>query len=129
MNRPIKFRAWDDRNKRFGYMTIQANMIAWPSNLWMSQVSHDDEGVRFDDVTDWQQFTGLLDKSGREIYEGDIVKWSDITGEVKFGGNNDGWFILMSGIEYHLSQEEYREVIGNIHEHPELLSPEKGVGK
>ncbi len=63
------------------------------------------------------QYTGLKDKSGRKIYEGDIVeheyyhsnrvvKWDE--DQAKF----DGWY---------KSEEKHYRIIGNIHDNPELL--------
>jgi uncharacterized phage protein (TIGR01671 family) len=89
-----------------------------------------------------EQFTGLKDKSGKDIYEGDIVQWNVPEGskaEVKFGewkcdsdnSEGHGWYVEYSYAPLrrkyptmyrsYLSSDEGLEVIGNIHEHPALL--------
>jgi len=80
------------------------------------------------------QFTGLTDKNGKEIYEGDILRDTKGFGVVYYyqpqfivqslpdEDSNDGVFQLGKGV-VNLTTLEETEIIGNIHEHPHLLTP------
>ena len=79
MSREIKFRAWDDkRSFMFPVWDVRWNE---KGKLWKLN-----EGEDFDETVGLMQFTGLLDKNGKEIYEGDIL---EIETKKAFQDDND----------------------------------------
>ena len=71
------------------------------------------------------QFTGLTDKNGKRIFEGDICKVGNLIYKVVFE-YSCWWFNILSNKVYccpafHSHCGEYCEIIGNIHDNPELL--------
>lgn len=124
--REIKFRAWLKNAKTMGYPKKQWHMLMWA----------EDEHQPIEIM----QYTGLLDKNGVEIYEGDIVTTESISLEkrlvksVEFGTvcdaacNHQGYGLRgFSVIDHSPDSSLHRilgwdiEVIGNIYESPELL--------
>lgn len=104
--REIKFRAWNKERKRFDYY----DLIKDDTSYFGDCVG----GYRHKHQYILMQYTGLHDKNGKEIYEGDILKASwGYQGEVKFD-----WFIY-ANLECTIADDV--EVIGNIYENPELL--------
>ena len=121
MKREIKFRAWDKKDK---FMVDVASINFWPNGVLSVLEDFDDAEPQFADSYELMQFTGLHDKNGREIYEGDLVLLTNgyegtiyevIFDEAKFEISGDGGC-------YDLGEEFMNcEVIGNVHTNPELF--------
>jgi uncharacterized phage protein (TIGR01671 family) len=125
--REIKFRAWD---KDLKVIRTVVNM-EWINGVVESLVVRDGKQVPIRlNVSEiiLIQFTGLKDKNGKEIYEGDIVAAPDGDWEVQIRDLEDGVVLnndvrkksSLSHIDGDYSLTECF-VIGNIYEHPELL--------
>lgn len=83
------------------------------------------EGGRMEDRPDLEdltlmQWTGLLDKNGKEIYEGDIIKSSYGVNEV-FWNEDEATFDVPAGTFFYRAARVC-EVLGNIYENPTLMS-------
>jgi uncharacterized phage protein (TIGR01671 family) len=112
MKREIKFRVWD---------SVYLN--------WKNLEDYTYTELFLDDKYIVQQYTGMKDKNGVEIYEGDILsekKWNgtEIFGEVKWisvidGYNSSGWDSYPVSLPRPTSTDCV--VVGNIFENPELL--------
>lgn len=121
--REIRFRGKrvDNGEWVFGWVSFQHNRAFIHSDDMPY-----DNAVEVDPAT-VGQFTGLKDKSGREIYEGDVVKYGDTIHEVVFEQrNNTAYFGLVYSPEETRSFGHYQdlqqiEIIGNVHDNPELL--------
>lgn len=126
--REIKFRYWNDLANKYHYR--QEQVLACLSQQITGLYNHEGDGCRF------EQYTGLHDKNGREIYEGDIVRdgfdaihsivWFNDLGYDGGGATHSGFYFDETydgrgGLCYHNHMTEC-EVIGNIHENPELLA-------
>lgn len=127
--REIKFRAWDKNEKDF----VEITSFGFDEGLWYVQAIDEKENnidppyFDFEDELEVMQYTGLKDKNGREIYEGDIVSYPGIGRSedqepdllvVKWL-ENDGCFIF-GGVRTDYAIR-YGEVVGNIYENPELI--------
>ena len=119
--REIKFRAWYKNKMVMIYPKGLAFDKTGVNILWLN----DYEDGNFPEVRGWtgnaffelMQYTGLKDKNGKEIYEGDIIiaDWHDTTPtEIVL----PGWFYTVN--EYYGAED--CEIIGNIYENPELLT-------
>lgn len=147
--RQIKFRAWDKISKilltviNIDFRKDRVKMCTpdLPSNEWNNQLN----------MVDLMQSTGLLDKNGKEIYEGDVIinpadpenkKWEVVfvTGKSKLGEHDDEWGLGI-GFYRRISDAENCEgepkcshdvfelltsdfparILGNVYENPDLL--------
>lgn len=116
--RELKFREWDTKNKRW-YKLTQYNISG-------------EQLVSKFNTRILVQYTGLLDKNGKEIYEGDIVTnsyygtcevaWRKSRYVLLAGGRTEDYLPKIVGFG---SSAKQCEVIGNIYESPQIKIGEK----
>jgi uncharacterized phage protein (TIGR01671 family) len=141
MIRDIKFRAWDDEKKQWllGYeysnlggfsLFGECMLLGEWSHILNAYILNPEAYQHCEKDLRVMQFTGLHDKNGKEIYEGDIIR-------CRFIDSSDGhchdiyfhngdfrirWTMFrLSELFDFMEDKESLEVIGNIYENPELL--------
>lgn len=140
MTRPIKFRAWHKQQRRMGYLDYFWN------DHWYSTPQGGDGVAIWDNSNYWMdknrdfmtimQFTGLHDKNGKEIWEGDILRITsqyeptddvlavDSLCTVRFedGAFRTDWHDMILGRKVTMGIGNWaHEVLGDIYSNPELL--------
>ena len=133
--RPIKYRAWDKRRKRM----VEVTSINFRDGTIQVETRHAvNREVYLEDIV-LMQYTGLKDKNGKEIYEGDllnmhycnesVVKGKVVTVKMGMTYDSDGWqhgrtYGWVAGNNSLADVAPYAEVLGDIYENPELLEEE-----
>lgn len=132
MSRELKFRAWD---------TLPLSNPQIPKVFTRFSLKDMNVGnIKFPDIENWifMQYTGIRDKDGKEIYEGDIIKYDSsenmnhwVAGETALIIGLPGRFTARmcpfdsyTGVNQNTLNEDIQEcvtVIGNVYENPDLL--------
>ena len=138
--REIKFRAWDknagemiysDKEYDNYFFEFKDGVLRAFVIIETEGTLHEPPGTDCEELSDLMEFIGLKDKNGKEIYEGDIIRFPlgklyldeptilhDY--EVKWEQETCSW--ILSGYGGRLVTHREYEIIGNIYENPELLN-------
>ena len=119
--REIKFRVWDKVNKKY---YRECDFLSFrPGGIRFMWTDYEEDEQMVTDLPNGSfellQFTGLHDKNGVEIYEGDVLREQDAVVDIFMVE----WHVNDIDCGWNISPSDtwYSEVIGNIHDNPELL--------
>ncbi|WP_261104854.1 YopX family protein [Streptococcus mitis] len=128
-----KFRAWDKHSQK---MFANDELLIWNNNVY----ANDSKKLTCNNLKGWSiddeylmQSTGLRDKNGKEIFEGDILDYKGRKALVRWHGSYAS-FIYRFVDELQNRKTEWKplylaymkcEIIGNIYENPEFLEDKK----
>ncbi len=117
MQRPIKFRAWD--KKKGAWVEGARGFHILGEAMLLGGLFQD---YRLKDLNDiiLMQYTGLKDKNGVDIYEGDVIKMHPVGCGAVFWDKETAAWGLREEMLYEMNYAR-DEVIGNIYENPELV--------
>lgn len=117
--REIKFRAWHNIS---GIMCI--DLTVWRNNISLDKYFKEKDFI-------FMQYTGLKDKNGKEIYEGDVIQYKEIQLPVVFRvwsfqvEYKDTSILLLTDLSIHSVMLKNKlidlEIIWNIYENPDLI--------
>lgn len=121
--REIKFRVWDN-----GLMKKFVRIPFFVSSEGYVYKDNDPHGIEMSgkrSISPMQnvilmQYTGLKDKNGKEIYEGDIISFLDEKWSVIYFEQYASFMLQKGNDLSNITSQE--EIIGNIHQNPELLT-------
>ncbi len=125
-NRTLKFRAWDKKQNR---MITEAFSIYYNGRIQFEDMPNQDNFILM-------QYTGMCDKNGKEIFEGDVVEveYSRMGGgipekvrgicEIRLGNTMFGQLYSSTLLENNITTHKYPmilEIVGNIYENENLI--------
>lgn len=124
----LKYRAWDKHGQK---MFANDELIIWNGNVY----ANDSKKLTCNNLKGWSiddeylmQSTGLVDKNGKEVFVGDIIKCTrgclhEVYIEKEYGGTYFGGMpaVYLKDLREGYAWTEHEEIVGNIYENPELL--------
>jgi hypothetical protein len=128
MMREIKFRAWNRDSKQMVEISEVFLLEFEKKGRWFVRVQGGDLYCNYQNG-DLMQFTGLLDKNGKEIYEGDFLRYENHAydpseGDAPWAYQPVEWKLLAWVVGENVLSDyapDEIEIIGNIYENPDLL--------